>query len=315
MPVSRALRMLVGLLAVLLSVEGGLRLLAPNLPEPVTWYHEIAQAKTEQMEEHQGRFDLVFAGTSQSYHGIDPDVIDEELGTRSYNAGIPAGIPTVQRRWLFDAVLPNLDADTVVWALSSVDLNAARPQSVDALYESAFMTRQGVLADADRWLSDRLALFRHRRTLADPQAWSSDENPLEEARRVLLSSGKRRPGSPNLSEAEQARIRRDVIGEYRIGGDMSLAIEETVEELRSRGIDVVFVWLPEAPRFIDLLPDPSKHQWAEVEAERLARELDVPMVDVSDGFSDADFIDFTHLDGPASRTLSTRLAAELQRAA
>jgi hypothetical protein len=313
MVLTRLFRMSAALLAVLVVAEVAVRFLDGGLPEPVTWYHEIAQAKTEQMEQHEGELDLIFAGTSQSYHAIDPEVIDARLGTRSYNAGIPAGIPTVQRRWLFDAVVPNLEVDTVVWAISSVDMNAARPQSMTPVYESSFMTRKGILADVDRWLSDRLAIFRHRRDLVDPRSWAADEDPVDQARSVLYPSGKRQPGSPNLSDAERERIRRNVIGDFEVGGRMSQAIRETVEELRARDIDVVLVWLPEAPRYRQLLPDRSLQQRARLEAARAARALGVPMLDVSDGFDDDDFIDFTHLDGDASRRLSTRLATMLAR--
>lgn len=308
---SRLLRMLGGLLAVVLAAEMALRMVGPGLPEPMVWYHEIAHAKTEQMEEHEGPLDFVFTGTSQSYHAIDPEVIDGRLGSRSYNAGIPAGVPPVQARWLFDAVIPNLEVDTVVWALSSVDMNAARPKQMEPVYDSAFATRGGVLAELDRWLFDRFALFRHRRTVADPQAWFSEDDPLSVARSVLLSSGKRTPGTTNLSDRERQRVRRDVVGDFQVGGSMSEAIRETVEELRTRDIDVVFVWLPEAPRFVDLLPDPTKHAQAKDEAFRLADDLGAPIVDVSDGFGDSDFIDFTHLDGDAADRLSARLSERI----
>lgn len=302
------LRMFVAVVAVVVAAEVAIRLVGPELPEPITWYHEIAQAKTEQLEDHDGSLDVVFTGTSQSYHAIDPDLIDDRLGTRSYNAGIPAGIPTVQQRWLFDTVVPNLDVDTVVWALSSVDLNAARPSPMDTVYDSAFATRKGALAEVDRWLFDRLDLFRHRRTLADPRSWFSEEDPLGRARSVLFSSGKRTPGSANLTARERQRVRREVVGDFEVGGQMTEAIEQTVGALEARGIDVLFVWLPEAPRFVDLLPDPSAHGRAKEEAVRLAQGLGARFIDVSSGFGDDDFIDFTHLDGDAAQRLSARLS-------
>lgn len=92
---------------------------------------------------------------------------------------------------------------------------------------------------------------------------------------------------------------------------MSDDIRATVDALRGEGIDVVFVWLPQAPRFVDLLPEPSLDAEARREAHRLARDLDVSLIDVSHGFGDEDFIDFTHLDGDAARRLSQRLAGEL----
>ena len=308
---ARATKMLATLLAVLLTVEVTIRAVSAGFAEPVTWYHEIAQAKVEQIAEHDEELDYVFIGTSQTYHGIDPAVIDERLGTRSYNAAIPAGIPPLQRRWLDDAVLPDLEVDTVVWPLSSIDLNAARPQEVAPLYDEAFEARGGLLADADRWLSVRLATFRHRRTLADPRSWFETDDPVSDARDVLHANGKRRPGKENTSDAERRRIRRDVIGDYELGGRMSADIRRTVGALREEGVDVVFVWLPQAPRFLDLLPDPSVDDAAEREARRLAADLDVSFIDVSDGYGNEDFSDFTHLSGEAAGRLSAALADEL----
>lgn len=303
--------MLAALLAVVVVAEVAVRLVAPELPEETVWYHEVAQAKTEQIAEQPGDLDIVFAGTSQSYHGIDPAVIDERLGTRSYNAGVPAGIPSVQRRWLSDAVLDDLEPDTVVWALSSVDMNAARPQQMDPVYESAFATRTGALAEADRWLADRFALFRHRRTITEPRSWFTDDDPVDEARSALLPNGKRTPGSTNVSEQERRRISRDVIGDYEVGGAMSAAIRETARDLQERDLDVIFVWLPEAPRYVDLLPDASLQAEARAEAAALAGEVGARFVDVSGGYDDDDFIDFTHLDGDAAERLSSRLASHL----
>src|SRR5690606_30603200 len=103
----------------------------------------------------------------------------------------------------------------------------------------------------------------------------------------------------------------DVIGDFRVGGRMSEIVVETVGELQSRGIDVILVWLPEAPRFVDLLPDPGVLREARTEAGRLAEALGVPIVDVNEGFGDDDFIDFTHLDGEAAERLSAELAERL----
>lgn len=311
MPLRRPLTLLAAVLAVFLLAEGAVRVLTTGMPEPVTWYHEIAQAKTEQLADVDGPLDYVFAGTSQTYHGIDPAVVDERLGTASYNAGIPAAVPDVQRRWLLDTVLPSVEVDTVVWALSSVDLNAARPQRMAPVYDSAFATRRGILASADRWLAARSELFHYRRTLADPQQWSSDDDPLDRARRVLLSSGKRKPAGEDTSDAERRRIRRDVIGDYEPGGHMTVTIRETVADLRRRGIDVVFAWLPEAPRYVELLPDERLHDEAKAEVERLATDLGVPLLDLGEGYTDDDFVDFTHLDEAAAQRVSGVLADRL----
>jgi len=307
----RSTKMLASFVAVLLVVETAVRVVSSGFPEPVTWYHEIAQAKVEQLAEQDDDLDYVFIGTSQTYHGIDPAIVDRRLGTRSYNAAIPAGIPPLQRRWLEDAVLRHRAVDTVVWPISSIDLNAARPQDVTPLYDESFEVRHGMLADVDRWLSARLAMFRHRRVLTDSRSWFDADDPVDRARDVLHTNGKRRPGRANTGDAERRRILRDVIGEYEVGGRMSADIRRTVGALRERDVDVILVWLPQAPRFLELLPDPSSDAAARREAQRLAADLDASFIDVSVGYGNEDFIDFTHLSGEAAQRLSTTVANDL----
>jgi hypothetical protein len=305
---ARSTKMLASLVAVLLAVEAAVRVVAGGFPEPVTWYHEIAQAKVEQLAAQDHDLDYVFIGTSQTYHGIDPAIVDRRLGTRSYNAAIPAGIPPIQRRWLEDAVLARRTVDTVVWPISSIDLNAARPQDVTPIYDESFEVRHGVLADVDRWLSARLAMFRHRRVLTDSRSWFDADDPLDRARGVLHANGKRRPGRANTGDAERRRILRDVIGEFEVGGRMSADIRWTIDALRERDVEVILVWLPQAPRFLDLLPDRSSDAAAKREAQRIAADLDVSFIDVSDGYGNEDFNDFTHLSGEAAQRLSIAVA-------
>ena len=95
-----------------------------------------------------------------------------------------------------------------------------------------------------------------------------------------------------------------MIGEFEVGGRMSTEIRETVGALRERDVEVILVWLPQAPRFLDLLPDRSSHAAARSEAERLAADLDISFIDVSDGYGNEDFTDFTHLSGEAARRVS-----------
>lgn len=304
-------RMTAAFIAAVLVAEIAIRLLGTVLPEPRTWYHDIAQAKAEQLDSMTGEnLDILFAGTSQTYYAIGPRLVDDQLGTKSYNAAIPAGVPPLQERWLVHQVLRRVDTDVVVWGVSVLDLNDGRDLSVVEAYSSAHATRQGTLADADRWLARRSALFRYRHHVVDPNAWQQ-RTKMEAIRSAIRPDGQRRPAKRTPSEAERLRIERQVVADYKVGGPMAKSLRRTVKELRERDIRVVLVWLPVPPRLIDLLPDPKVEQAAGEETRQLAADLGVTFVDVSDGFHNRDFLDYTHMREQSAERFSRRLSREL----
>src|SRR2546429_543375 len=86
-----ARRIVVVAVAMLLLGELGVRALGDRLPEPVTWYHPIAQVKVEQMEAISASgtsIDVVLAGTSQMAIGADPLLLSSLLAGHPsvYNA-------------------------------------------------------------------------------------------------------------------------------------------------------------------------------------------------------------------------------------
>ncbi len=304
-------RMTAGFVAVLLVAEIAVRLFGALLPEPRNWYHDIAQAKAEQLRGMKGtELDILFTGTSQSYYAIGPRVIDETLGTKSYNAAVPAGVPPIQERWLLDPVLDNVEADVVVWGMSVLDLNDGRDLSVVDSYESAHATRPGRLAEAERWLAKRSGIFRYRRQLVDPDAWAN-RTKMEAIRSVIRHDGQRQPADRTPTEAERRRVRAQVVSDFDVGGTMVASARRTIEELQDRGITVVIAWLPVPDRLLELLPHPGMEVLARQKARQLAADFDADFLDVSDGFSNADFLDYTHLGEPASERLSHRLSRQL----
>jgi hypothetical protein len=303
--------MAAGFVAVLLVAELAIRVFGAFLPEPRNWYHDIAQAKVEQLEEMAGEeLDILFAGTSQTYYAIGPRLVDASLGTKSYNAAIPAGVPPIQERWLLNQVLERVDTDVVVWGVSVLDLNDGRDLSVVDAYSSAQATRQGALAEVDRWLAGRSGLFQYRHHLVDPNAWA-ERTKMDAIRSVIRADGQRRPAHRTPSEAERKRLQDQVVSDYKVGGPMAASLRRTIEAVKARGIDVVLVWLPVPERLTALLPDPTVESEAHAETQELAADLGVSFLDVSEGFHDGDFLDYTHMRERASQRFSRQLSHEL----
>ena len=296
---------------VLLAAEIAVRVFGAFLPEPRNWYHDIAQAKAEQLRGMRNTdLDLLFAGTSQTYYAIGPRLIDDELGTKSYNAAVPAGVPPIQERWLLNQVLSRVDTDVVVWGLSVLDLNDGRDLSVVDAYLAAQATRPGKVAETERLLARWSGLVRYRRQLVDPDAWE-DRTKMEAIRSVIRSDGQRRPANREPSDAERRHVQDHVVADYKTGGAMVASLRRTIAAIEDRGIDVVIVWLPVPERLVELLPQPGVETAARRETMELSADLDAAFLDVSAGFTNEDFLDFTHLGEPAAKRLSHRLSSKL----
>ena len=313
----RLRRLAVAFVLTLVAADLGARLVGAALPERVAWYHHIADVKARQLAERRGaELDMVFAGTSQTYYGIDVAVIDDRLGTSSYNAGLPAGVPPIQASWLPDHVLRRVDTDLVVWGVSMIDLNDRRDLSVVSAYQEAPATRRGLLPTVDRLLGRWSGLFRHRRQLTDPEIWRQalrGEDTIEASRRLVRDDGVRVHGDRRPTERQRRRMRNRIVGEFTVGGEMLESFRSTITQVRASGVEVVLAWLPVPDRLLELLDDPQVERDAQLAMQDLAGELGVRLIDVSDGFADHHFLDYTHLGPTGAQLLSARLAEELGR--
>ena len=313
---SNVRRMVITFVVVLLVADLAARVVGAAFPEPSIWYHDIAQAKARQLVERKGEsLDMVFAGTSQTYYGVDVAVIDRALGTTSYNAGVPAGVPPIQERWLPRQVLRRVDTDLVVWGVSLLDLNDGRDLSVVSAYDEAYATRKGFLADLDRGISRWSGLFRHRRQLTDPEVWRQafkGEDPMAASRAVLRDDGVRVPGDRRPTERQRQRMEDRIVVDYEVGTKMLASLRSTIERVQDRGTDVVLAWLPVPERLLELLPEPGLQAAARRRMRDFAHEVGVTLIDLSDGFTNDDFLDYTHLGPTGAARLSLRMAAALR---
>lgn len=308
----------IGLLVVVLLAEVGARVVLAAADRPVLRWHDwSAQLKVEQMEAADGA-DVVIAGTSMAQQDLVPSVLSAELGEEVYNAGLNGGVPTVMEPWLLDEVEPRLDPDLVVWGLSTLDLSVSYGDAIEDAYATAPATRSGVMGRIERSAARVSRLVESRVVLRDPSALAGtrrDEaiESVAEAWEELGPGGERLAFERNTSTDRRREI-LSRITPFDLDRDDLAAIARTVEELRDRGVGVVLVVLPVPERLRALYPGgPDQHEIVVRALELLGRELDVPVERLGDDATDADYVDFTHLDADAAARVSAELAGRLDR--
>lgn len=310
-----AVRFALGLLLVLAVAEGIARVAEAIGPPALRWYDATTQLKIEQMEELDG-VDVVFAGTSAAAQDIVPSVFTarDAEGRSAYNAALAGAVPVVTEPWLLDEVLPRLEPSLVVWGLTSLDFSPSWGSDNLGRYTDALAVRSGGLADLERAASRVSALVRYRSVLRRPSAIFGDEvsRALGKARRVLGDDGERRDFSFGRSERRGEIIVARLRG-YDIDPTDVDAVVRTVTELRAAEIEVWLVELPVPNRMIERHPRGSVDaELAHAAIQAVGEVLDVPVLDLRDGFSDRDFVDYTHLDLGPARAFTTGLAAAMR---
>jgi len=300
-----------GLVAVLIVMEAVARRVEATGAEALRWYDASTQLRIEQMEER-GSADVVFAGTSMAWQGLVPSVWHslDPAGRDAFNVGLAGGVPQVMEPWLLDEVQPRLQPQLVVWGLSSLDFATSYGDDNLRLYEDALEARRGALARLEQISSRYSALVRYRSVLRDPNEWGEGRG-FAEARRILGQDGERRDFEVDRSAARRRQIEARVTDFALDPADIE-AIHRTVETLRSRGVEVAFVQMPVPARFAALHPNGARDvELAASAIRRLGDLLAVDVVDARGGYTDSDFVDFTHLDEASAAELTTRVVAAL----
>ena len=303
-------RFFVGVLVVVVGAEIGARVVESVGPPALRWYDVVTQLKVEQMTELE-RAEVVFAGTSMVWQGLDPEAFTEMDGRIAYNAALAGGVPEVMERWLTDEVAPRLHPKLVVWGLSSLDFSSTYGSANRERYDDALETRQGVLASFERRAAAVSALVRYRGVLRSfEHLFEGDE--FEEAAALLSVGGARRDFSIDVSDL-RGEIVASRLYDYSLDLADIAAIHRTVRILEERGITVVLLQMPTPERYTAL--HPAGHEdllrtYATIDA--IADTLELSLIDLSDGYSADDFVDFTHLNEASVRDLTGRLAAALR---
>lgn len=310
---------------VVLLVEVALRAGSSRLPEPVTWYHPVAQVKVEQMARLASEgtvVDVALVGTSQMAQGVDPIRFRDLAAGRpvTYNAAIVAGYPLVNRRFVGEEVVPRLAPRTVVYGVSYLDWSAGD----DPPYASARATSTTVWGSLDRWASEWSYLVRYRNDLRNPSGWravvsGTSHGRVEQARSRLV--GEWGSWRAYLDGPCAAPTDADLQTFARAGGGDAFvpdaervdAFWQTVEALRGRGTRVVVAVMP----FPDchFARDPGARGANDGFRRALAEQAAgrrVEVVDVSGEVTrDEWFSDQGHLDRVGAERFTALLAARV----
>lgn len=284
--------------------------------EEVVWYDASTQLRVEMLDEL-GDVDLVLAGTSSAWQGLVPEAFEAAgAADRAFNVGLAGGVPAVTAPWLLDEVVPRVDPETVVWGLTSLDFSSSYGTVNQEAYEEAFETREGVLADVDRSVSEWSELVRSRRLLRSPSLLFGKEQDavradLDEARAILGPDGERLDFTADTGDS-RAAIMEARVRDYAIDADDVERVRDTVRQLLADGRTVILVEVPFPDRFVALHPNGSADiAAANAVIAELGAELGVPVLRTSETFTDDDFVDFSHLDADAAARFSADIASQV----
>lgn len=309
---------MVGVLVAVTASEAGARFAVDVAEAPILRWHDFSsQLKVEQMTAMSDGADVVIVGTSMAQQDLVPAVIASQLDDWSaYNAGLNGGVPVVMEPWLMGQVLPAMQPSLVVWGLSPLDVSAVYGDATKNAYDQAFETRQGLLARADRWVSEYSTLVSSRAVLRDPRKLFGDESIVlqtqaSEAAAALGAAGNRIVFDSELGIERQTEV-SERVSPFNLDRDDFAAIARTVDNLRSRGVEIVFVELPVPPRFVSLMPNKAQDEQLFREAvAALGSELDVVVLEASEVYGDSNFVDFTHMSSEAAAKFSADIGAQL----
>jgi hypothetical protein len=319
-PVSRLLKVLSGVLALLLLAELSARVLEDRLPEPLVWHTPEAQYKVHQMDRlsARGGAQIVLLGTSQVISGLNPEIIDAAIGGRSqvYNAALASGVPRLMDPWTTDVVIPRLHPKVLIIGVSSYDF---KDDERDLRFIDGFLGspaglratgRAGVDDDVDWWLRQHVVLWNERFSLRDPQtvldAVRGEPLPVDPELQRMSEYGwldLKNEFVPNL---------RINVTDWAIGTRNVSALTHLLETARSDGITTVLVNMPVTQEYVDFHPH-GEADYAAFGASlaRLADQTGAVLLDFDSIRDHQYYADLVHLDSSGATLLTNDVVAEL----
>ena len=304
--------------------------IAPHMSEPVDFHNINAQTKSEQMETLAGGcVDLVVVGNSMGAFGIDPTLLVADTSLHSaYNASQFGSLMSMDRQWTAEQVLPDLRPATVVVVADSVSFSStsAALAASQRQWDHALATRQGALADADRWAARHFVLFRERSRLSDFDEWRAlllgepapprfrdDTLPVE-----LDALGHAQTGESLIGTEDEQRMMTFHMaslfnGKWEIDPSQVADLGGLLDDLTGHGVDAVVLIPPTTEQFASLHPNgQSDIDRAESLIIEVASRRGVPVADFSELTRDpANFWDTHHLNDRGSGLLSEAFAGWL----
>ncbi|HWE67158.1 MAG TPA: hypothetical protein VG298_11000 [Acidimicrobiales bacterium] len=321
----RGRTLLIGIVIMLVLAELFTRAIDSNLPAPLQWQSYETQHKVQEIDalSTHGGAQVVFFGSSLPDTGIDPAVIDREVGggVTSYNAGLASSIPRMDKAWMESVVIPKLHPKVIVLGTSTYDLGSEDPNRtafLNAFLASsgarAAMGTQTLIQRVDHWLGQVSALWFHKYQLRDPatvaRAILGHPQPVD-AEGVGVAADGRETFNQNASFVPEVGI--DLKG-WSIGTKDTDALKQLIAFAHQRHIEVVLVDMPVTPQFVQAMPQGEKDfQIFRHELAKIGSSTGSPVLYYDDSMrNDAYFQNDLHLNRTGAEKFSAKLGVALR---
>ncbi len=317
-------QLLVAVVLFLVVAELCTRLIASHLETPLQWDTYETQRKVQQIDalSQHGGADVVFLGSSIVDDGLEPQVIDQQLGSGvlSYNAGLTASIPRMTLKWAQYVVIPKLHPKVIVLGLDAYDFGAEDPNrtSVYNLYVGSSGARQAMGTDdpiqaADRWLGQVSSLWFHKYQLRDPAA--------------VLHAIEGHPAPVDIGAADVDALGRQTedqffhwtnaatvtVNGWSLGSQDVDAVKQLISLAQAHHIQVVLVNMPATKEFVAEMPHgQTTYQIFNNEVSSLGRQTGSPVLNYQSVSNHALFKDNIHLNYEGTELVSARLGVALR---
>lgn len=318
---SRSLKIAAAFIIAALVMEIGVRVIERRLPEPLLWHTIEAQNKVRQMDRYaaRGGASVVLLGTSVVISGINPDIIDAELGgqRRVYNTALASGVPALMEPWTTGVVIPRLNPSLLVIGLTSYDLSDDK-QGFD--FTEAFLASPGGLRATNRatpmdnidwWLRGHISMWNNRIALRDPSAVLDairGEAPPPDHEVQFTTPA----GWIDFADSFTPSLRVNV-NRWTVGTRNVTALEKLLLRARSRGINVALVDMPVTNEYVAHHPNGEADYVTFRNVLRGIADRTGAFVFEFDSMRDHTyFFDEVHLNDRGAAVLTTNLVAALK---
>ena len=326
----------IAVVAVLLVGELSARVLDGGLPPERGPLQELL-VKDQQVHAlaKDGRIDVLFAGSSTTDAGVDPDRFDDQskVFDRSYNAALKGMPIRLQGEWL-DQVLPELKPKVLVLDLQPTlvivpqgEAAAGYLNSLNSYQSWLRTTSDQPLARLDRWFSARSTLVKDRQRFQQPSLVAravanrvTGKDPGasldEDTRGWVLSHTTELGRTLDYREAPDAVVQdRSLATKFNevLGWKFDLDdADALIRSLEKKGITVVLSIMPiDVPTLSNLGLKVSRYTSAVDRIKALAKRRDVPVLELGTDLDPLDYHDKVHIADPGSAKVTDELARRI----
>lgn len=306
--------------AIVLGLESAVRLCYEG------WDRQTLQSKKER-ESLEGTLDTVYLGTSLTYHAYWPEILDEALGTNSFNLGT-ASQPYIGSYYLLRETAEVNPIQRVYVTLSLPPLLEEEIQAQE--YVSAFENMRSwkwklrYLATVNQenvWIPTLIYSTQVENYLDFESVQKNLNNKLITNKVSKVYTGRGFRGTKTIYEGRETQRNTDINHWYAELGESQL-LEEGINYLekiagfcREEGIQLTLVILPYTQDFIEGAGDVNDfHQYFSEKAEEWDAELYdfIRYKDRENVFTNEKFMDVHHMNSAGARAFSQLLAEVVQ---